>query len=253
MGSGCAFEAWKLYIVCVSIPLLQNRSLNGKHALRRRLCFPSDLLSHAATYVLVRPNESQVISSQWVFHPAGAAVYRGYALARHHALHVQPEMPDCLFPPNELLIDSPQGESMLTTLFPQGCVWTLAVTGRDPLPGSQGDGIRRRLRMFSCLTARPGSVTLQCNHHNFQAMLKVFVQSILLRKGDQLPQCHISIRVHDASSTNAFLCCLIKNRQMGKDQKSHPSVSVCVFSSRLYVSVFMFTPHYQTAVKDREK
>lgn len=44
-------------------------------------------------------------------------------------------------PPDELLIDSPQRESIVTALpvFLQGCVWTAAVTGRDPLHASQGE------------------------------------------------------------------------------------------------------------------
>lgn len=44
-------------------------------------------------------------------------------------------------PPDELLIDSPQRESIVTALpvFLQGCAWTAAVTGRDPLHASQGE------------------------------------------------------------------------------------------------------------------
>lgn len=43
--------------------------------------------------------------------------------------------------PDELLIDSPRRESIVTALpvFLQGCAWTAAVTGRDPLRASQGE------------------------------------------------------------------------------------------------------------------
>lgn len=158
-----------------------NRLLHHKKAFRRRLCSPGDLPPHG-----IIPRQTgwrsgglvsvlqQLSQSSRSFHHT---VDRGYVRARRQAPHVQPKEPDCLFPPSEPLIDCPQCESMLTTLSPQGCVWTLAVTGRDPLHASQGEDIRRRLRIFECSTvlggegARLGLVAQQCNHHNYWAML----------------------------------------------------------------------------------
>lgn len=53
-------------------------------------CLPRGLGVNVAQQLL---QSSRCFSSRWVFHPAEAAVDRGYALARLQALHVQMEMP----------------------------------------------------------------------------------------------------------------------------------------------------------------